>query len=171
MEKQGEIGRLPDSPPWGVKRLYPYVQAEKQPVAQGWWQQDPQELVLFLKKSSNHLPAQQSVQKQICFSSAVRLLWQRDSQDIHSLLYKHFKRVGDSDGIRSCPCLFHHLSGMCAFRANLDVFTFINVWPFQPCFLTLIPVCPCWHMPLAICGCFAHSASYNCPLLLNQYFF
>lgn len=125
--------------------------------------------MLFLKKSSSDLSAQQSVQKQVCFSSVVSLSWQRDSQDIHCLLYKHFKRVGDSDGIRSCPCLFafHHLPGMSAFRANLDAFTLINVWPFQPRFFTLIPVCPCWHMPLAICGCFAHSALYNCPLLLN----
>lgn len=39
--------------------------------------------------------------------------WQQDSQDIHCLLYKHLKRVGDSDGIRSCPChfAFHRLSG------------------------------------------------------------
>lgn len=29
--------------------------------------------------------------------------WKQDSQDIHCLLYKHLKRVGDSDGIRSCP--------------------------------------------------------------------
>lgn len=125
--------------------------------------------MLFLKKSSSDLSARQSVQKQVCFSSVVSLRWQRDSQDIHCLLYKHFKRVGDSDGIRSCPCLFafHHLPGMSAFRANLDAFMLINVWPFQPRFFTLIPVCPCWHMPLAICGCFAHSALYNCPLLLN----
>lgn len=49
------------SPPWGAEWLYPYVQAENQPATQGWWQQDPQELVLFLKKSSNDLSAQQSV--------------------------------------------------------------------------------------------------------------
>lgn len=29
--------------------------------------------------------------------------WQQDSQDIHCLLYKHLKRVGNSDGIKSCP--------------------------------------------------------------------